>query len=54
MTENRPDRQRRNWRENFARLLRLRLIIPLLREKHPPEYIARGLLLVRKKPLQSK
>lgn len=30
------------WSERFKRLLRYRLVIPLKRSRHPPEYTARG------------
>ena len=37
--------KRHNWRQNFLRLLRLRLIIPILRSPHPPEHTARGVAI---------
>lgn len=32
----------RSWRERVGRLLRLRLVIPILRGRHAPDYTARG------------
>ena len=34
--------QRRRYFKRIARLVRLRLLIPLMRSRHPPEYIAWG------------
>jgi uncharacterized protein (DUF2062 family) len=44
----------RGWGERLGRLLRLRLLIPILRGRHSPEYTARGVfwgLLVAMTPL---
>lgn len=38
-------KQKRNWWENFVRLLNMRLVVPLKRSPHPPEYTARGVLV---------
>ncbi len=42
MSESRAVPRRREWLEKLIRLLRLRMVIPLLRAKNPPAYIARG------------
>lgn len=33
------------WMSGLRRLVRLRLVIPVMRAKHPPEYTARGVLV---------
>lgn len=40
--ETRARLRRRPWRERLRRELRYRLVIPLKRSRHPPEYTARG------------
>ena len=36
---------RRSWGEQFERLLRYRVLIPIKRSRHPPEHTARGVLI---------
>ena len=43
-TEPTPN-QDRSFAERMKRLARLRLIIPIMRSKHPPEYTARGVAM---------
>lgn len=37
--------KKKGWWEQFVRLLNMRLIVPLKRSPHPPEYTARGVLV---------
>ena len=37
--------KRHNWIQNLTRLLKLRLVIPILRSPHPPEHTARGVAI---------
>jgi len=37
--------QRNNRRSGLARLIRHRLVIPIVRSRHPPEYTARGVMV---------
>ena len=37
--------KRHTWLQNFGRLLRLRLIVPIIRSPHPPEHTARGVAI---------
>ena len=37
--------KRHTWGQNFTRLLKLRLLVPILRSPHPPEHTARGVAI---------
>ena len=37
--------KRHNWIQNIGRLFKKRLLIPIIRSPHPPEYTARGVAI---------
>ncbi|MEM7620266.1 MAG: DUF2062 domain-containing protein [Pseudomonadota bacterium] len=45
MTKQMVLREKNNIWQSFERLLRYRLIVPLMRSKHPPEHAARGVMV---------